>query len=67
MVFAAQQVNLSNQYLKVGVNVVSMHIFNAYRKDGMGLHSFTDGEDQEQYLYTQFEPDACRWVFPCFD
>jgi aminopeptidase N len=33
----------------------------------MGLHTFIDPEDKEQYLYTQFEPDYCHYVFPCFD
>lgn len=44
-----------------------MLILNKYRKDGCGLHSFIDGKDGEQYLYTQFEPDYCHMVFPCFE
>ena len=44
-----------------------MLILNKYRKDGVGLHSFLDTKDQQQYLYTQFEADFCHYVFPCFD
>ena len=65
--FVEHEVNLPVQHLRVGANVVSMNIFNKYRKDGVGLHSFTDAVDQEQYLYTQFEADFCHYVFPVFD
>lgn len=44
-----------------------MQIYNLYRSDGEGLHSFTDKVDNQQYLYTQFEVDYARFVFPCFD
>ena len=44
-----------------------MKFLNKYRKDGVGLHSFTDAVDKEQYLYTQFEADFCHYVFPNFD
>ena len=54
--------------LKVGeTNNICMVILNKYRKDGCGLHSFIDGKDGQQYLYTQFEADYCHFVFPCFD
>ena len=48
-------------------NTVSMFILNKYRKDGIGLHSFIDKSDDQQYVYTKFEPDHCHYVFPCFD
>ena len=44
-----------------------MFILNKYRRDGCGLHSFTDGKDGQQYLYTQFEADFCHYVFPVFE
>lgn len=44
-----------------------MFIHNKYKKDGCGIHSFTDAADNTQYLYTQFEADYCHWVFPVFD
>lgn len=55
------------EYLKEGPNEVTMHIQSKYRNDSEGFISFTDEVDQEQYLYTLFECDFCRFVFPCFD
>ena len=48
-------------------NMVEMLILNKYRKDGCGLHSFIDGQDGAQYLWTQFEADYANFAFPCFD
>ena len=44
-----------------------MNIYNQYRKDGVGLHSFIDSADEEQYLYSQQCAYYCHYVFPCFD
>ena len=38
-----------------------------YSNTGEGLHRFKDDEDNEIYLYTQFEPAEARRVFACFD
>ena len=38
-----------------------------YNKNRVGLHTFTDSSDQQQYLYSQFEAFHCFRVFPCFD
>lgn len=38
-----------------------------YNKNSIGLHTFTDSADQNQYLYSQFEAFHCFRVFPCFD
>ena len=53
--------------LKAGENIVSLSLWNNYRKDGVGLHSFIDPQDKEQYMYTQFEPENCHWLFPVFE
>lgn len=53
--------------LKQGPNTVKMHFFNEYRHDGFGFHSFLDQVDQQQYIYTKFEPAFCHYVFPTFD
>ena len=44
-----------------------MYFLNMYRTDGVGLVSFTDKVDSEQYIKTQFETDFCHMIFPCFD
>jgi len=68
-VFQKQSILLDSQHLhkKGSVNRVEIEFKNKYRKDGVGLHNFTDPEDGKQYLYTQFESDYCRYVFPVFD
>lgn len=58
---------LDSSMLKVGENKVTVELFNNYRNDGYGIHSFTDKVDGHQYLYTQFEPNYCHYVFPSFD
>lgn len=68
--FRNHKVYIPTEALKVGedhTNIIEISIFNKYRNDGCGLHSFTDSADGEQYLYTQFEADYCHWVFPVFD
>ena len=44
-----------------------MYFLNKYRDDGVGLVSFIDKEDGQQYLKTRFETDFCHKIFPCFD
>ncbi len=38
-----------------------------YDRTGSGLHHFTDPTDNNEYLYTQFEPFDAHRLFPCFD
>ena len=40
---------------------------NKYSHDGLGLHYYKDPEDNEIYLYSQFEPFSANRMFPCFD
>ena len=44
-----------------------MRYLSPYNKNRVGLHTFTDSSDQQQYLYSQFEAFHCFRVFPCFD
>jgi aminopeptidase N len=39
----------------------------AYSRTGEGLHRFSDPEDGEVYLYTQYEPADARRVFTTFE
>jgi aminopeptidase N len=38
-----------------------------YSNTGEGLHRFQDPEDEQVYLYTQFEPADAKRMFACFD
>jgi aminopeptidase N len=38
-----------------------------YSNTGEGLHRFEDPEDEQVYLYTQFEPADAKRMFACFD
>ena len=49
------------------VSYNKINFFNKYRNDGSGLHSLVDKTDGKQYLYTDFEPAQCHYVFPVFD
>ena len=53
--------------VKEGDNVVEILYTCSYANDGLGLHSYTDPEDQLQYLYSQCEPFYCHRWLPCFD
>ena len=44
-----------------------MYFLNRYRDDGVGLASFVEHENEQQYLKTRFETDFCHTIFPCFD
>lgn len=65
--FRDGKIILDSSFLQVGLNRVTVELINNYRNDGYGIHSFTDKVDLNQYLYTQFEPNYCHYVFPSFD
>lgn len=48
-------------------NVVVVAGHGHYSRSGEGLHRYTDPEDGQTYLYTQYEPADARRVMPCFD
>jgi aminopeptidase N len=50
-----------------GSNELMVDARCAYSRTGEGLHRFTDPEDGEVYLYTQYEPADARRVFANFE
>jgi aminopeptidase N len=48
-------------------NTVRVVYENDYDHTGDGFHQFIDPEDNEEYLYTFFEPYYAHRLFPCFD
>lgn len=50
-----------------GWNTVQLRYLTPYNKNRIGLHTFMDSSDNQQYLYSQFEAFHCFRVFPCFD
>ena len=57
---------IGRKYLQKGRNYISVLYTNEYDNDGLGCLTFTDENDQ-QYIYTQFEAYGANRVFPCFD
>ncbi|WP_431712071.1 aminopeptidase N [Glutamicibacter uratoxydans] len=50
-----------------GVNVVTVTGRARYSRSGEGMHRYVDPQDQQTYLYTQFEPADARLVYACFE
>jgi len=51
--FKNHHVTIPSAMLQVDqVNKVQIFFLNKYRNDGVGLHSFVDKTDGQQYLYT---------------
>lgn len=51
----------------MGHNEIKVRFVSSYIKDCQGLHYFKDPQDNEEYLYSQFEAADAHRVFPCFD
>lgn len=56
---------LPRECLQKGKNRVTVMYNSEYNHDHAGLISFVDNE--EQFLFTDFEPYYASRVFPCFD
>ena len=48
-------------------NTLVVEVDARFMNTGEGLHRFTDPEDDEVYLYTQFETADARRMYACFD
>ena len=65
--FQNQVIPLRQADVVKGWNTVQLRYLTPYNTNRVGLHTFTDSADQQQYLYSQFEAFHCFRVFPCFD
>ena len=65
--FQEQKIPLEQPHVILGWNTVQLKYLTPYNKNQIGLHTFTDSKDNQQYLYSQFEAFHCFRVFPCFD
>jgi hypothetical protein len=52
---------------KEGKNSVSVEFESKYVNDCQGFQHYQDPGDNEEYVYTELEPDYCHICYPCFD
>ena len=50
-----------------GKNSIRLKYINEYDHTGDGFHQFIDPEDNQEYVYSNFEPYSAHRLFPCFD
>lgn len=58
---------ISGNLLEPGPNTIEIQYTHPYSRSGNGLHSFLDPQDQETYIYSQFETNHANAMFPSFD
>jgi aminopeptidase N len=60
-------IGLREKDLQAGKNNVEITFKQFYSKTGVGLYRFVDPEDNNVYIYSDFEPYDANAMFPCFD
>lgn len=60
-------ITVAQESLDTGSNEIVIEYRRPFTTDGDGLHKFTDPENGEIYLYTNFEPYNANRLFPHFD
>ncbi|WP_246051920.1 aminopeptidase N [Leptospira idonii] len=58
---------IPGNFVSIGKNLVQIRFETPYSRTGNGLHKFTDPDDKEIYIYSQFEAFHANKMFPCFD
>jgi aminopeptidase N len=53
--------------LRSGANRIEIEYENEFDHQGDGFHQFIDPEDDQEYIYSNFEPFEAHRLFPCFD
>ena len=66
-IFRDHKIKLPRHLLNQGENEVRIRFVSTYTRDCEGIHYFKDQDDDEEYLYSQFEAACAHKVFPCFD
>lgn len=59
--------DIPSRHLRAGPMAISVAYTAAYSNSRDGLCHFTDPLDGREYFYTNLEPYAAHYVFPCFD
>ena len=65
--FKDERIYFDMDILKEGTNEAVVDFESSYIKDCQGIQYFKDPEDQEEYIYSQFEAADAHRAFPCFD
>ncbi len=60
-------INLDKKYLRTGSNFVEIEFKQTFSNKGEGIKRFVDPVDNQEYIYTDFEPYNANHFFPCFD
>jgi aminopeptidase N len=60
-------ISLAPEQFSAGPNELNITFRRPFTQNGDGLHKFTDQENAEEYLYTNFEPYNANRFFPMFD
>ena len=65
--FRDHRVYFPKAHLKEGDNSVQIRFISNYVRDCQGMHYYVDKDDNEEYIYSQFETVDAHKAFPCFD
>ena len=49
------------------INKVEILFSGKYSHSGVGIHHFIDPSDNNEYIYSQSEPNGCSLIFPVFE